>query len=62
MPAKPEDYEFGVKFWRAAEELFNSGEVKAHPTLVRDGLEGVPQGLNDLKEGKVSGKKLVYRV
>ncbi|KAJ4335719.1 hypothetical protein N0V95_008822 [Ascochyta clinopodiicola] len=62
VPAKPEDYEFGVKFWKAAEELFNSGKVKAHPTLVRDGLEGVPQGLNDLKDGKVSGKKLVYRV
>ncbi|KAJ4988281.1 TOXD protein [Stagonosporopsis vannaccii] len=62
LPAKPEDYEFGVKFWRAAEDLFNSGKVKAHPTLVRDGLEGVPQGLNDLKDGKVSGQKLVYRV
>ncbi|KAF2624513.1 zinc-binding oxidoreductase ToxD [Macroventuria anomochaeta] len=62
VPAKPEDYEFGVKFWKAAEELFNSGKIKAHPTLVRDGLEGVPQGLNDLKDGKVSGKKLVYRV
>jgi NADPH:quinone reductase-like Zn-dependent oxidoreductase len=62
VPAKPEDYEFGVKFWKAAEELFNSGKISAHPTLVREGLEGVPQGLNDLKEGKVSGKKLVYRV
>ncbi|KAJ4407924.1 hypothetical protein N0V91_003589 [Didymella pomorum] len=62
VPAKPEDYEFGVKFWKAAEELLNSGKVKTHPTLVRDGLEGVPQGLNDLKDGKVSGKKLVYRV
>ncbi|KAF9697960.1 hypothetical protein EKO04_004419 [Ascochyta lentis] len=62
VPAKPQDYEFGVKFWKAAEELFNSGKVKAHPTLVRDGLGGVPQGLNDLKENKVSGKKLVYRV
>ncbi|KAJ8117951.1 hypothetical protein OPT61_g969 [Boeremia exigua] len=62
LPAKPEDYEFGVRFWRVAEGLVNSGKIKAHPTLVRDGLEGVPQGLNDLKDGKVSGKKLVYRV
>lgn len=62
VPAKPEDYEFGVKFWRAAEELLNNGSIKAHPTLVRDGLEGVPRGLDDLKDGKVSGKKLVYRV
>jgi NADPH:quinone reductase-like Zn-dependent oxidoreductase len=62
VPAKPEDYEFGVKFWKAAEGLLNSGKIKTHPTLVKDGLEGVPQGLNDLKDGKVSGKKLVYRV
>lgn len=62
VPAKPEDYEFGVKFWKAATDLLNDGTVKTHPTLVRDGLEGVPQGLNDLKEGKVSGQKLVYRV
>jgi NADPH:quinone reductase-like Zn-dependent oxidoreductase len=62
VPANQEDYEFGVKFWKAAEELINSGKVKTHPTLVRDGLEGVPQGLNDLKDGKVSGQKLVYRV
>lgn len=62
FPAKPEDYEFGVKFWKAAEGLFNSGKIKAHPKLVRDGLDGVPQGLKDLKDGKVSGQKLVYRV
>ncbi|KAH7397371.1 chaperonin 10-like protein [Pyrenochaeta sp. MPI-SDFR-AT-0127] len=62
VPAKQADYEFGSKFWKAAEGLFNSGKIKAHPTEVRNGLEGIPQGLNDLKDGKVSGVKLVYRV
>lgn len=62
VPADPEHYEFGSKFWKATEELFNSGKIKAHPTLVKDGLEGIPQGLKDLKDGTVSGKKLVYRV
>lgn len=62
FPAKPEDYEFGSKFWKAAEELFNSGKIVAHPTEVRKGLEGVPQGLKDLEDGKVSGTKLVYTV
>ncbi|KAE8855098.1 hypothetical protein PTNB29_09349 [Pyrenophora teres f. teres] len=60
--ANQTDYEFGAKFWRQAEDLLNSGKIKTHPVEVRDGLAGVPQGLQDLKDGKVSGVKLVYRV
>ena len=60
-PASQTDWEFGVKFWRLSEELLNSGKIKAHPTEVRKGgLEAIPQGIEDLKEGKVSGVKLVY--
>ncbi|EUC27697.1 hypothetical protein COCCADRAFT_111014 [Bipolaris zeicola 26-R-13] len=62
LDAKPQDYEFGVKFWKRAQELIESGKIKPHPAEVRDGLAGVPQGLLDLKDGKVSGVKLVYRV
>lgn len=60
--ASQEDYEFGVKFWKSAEELINSGKIKTHPTEVRKGLQGVPQGLKDLEAGKVSGVKLVFTV
>jgi hypothetical protein len=42
--------------------LLNNGAIKAHPAEVRKGLEGVPQGLKDLKDGKVSGVKMVYTV
>ncbi|KAF2825388.1 oxidoreductase-like protein, partial [Ophiobolus disseminans] len=62
FPASQTDYEFGSKFWKVAEELINSGKIKTHPVEVRNGLEGVPQGLKDLKDGKVSGVKLVYKV
>ncbi|KAL6709860.1 hypothetical protein ACN47E_000645 [Coniothyrium glycines] len=62
IPASQEDYEFGANFWRVTEELFNSGKIKAHPTKVHHGLEGIPQGLDDLKDGKVSGVKLVYKI
>jgi NADPH:quinone reductase-like Zn-dependent oxidoreductase len=62
FPANQKDYEFGSRFWRVAEELINSGKIKTHPTEVRKGLENVPQGLQDLKDGKVSGVKLVYTV
>jgi NADPH-dependent curcumin reductase CurA len=63
FPASQEDFEFGVKFWRISEDLINSGKIKPHKTEVRPGgLEAIPQGLQDLKDGKVSGVKLVYKV
>ena len=46
-----------------ADPLIAEGKVKVHPPEVRgEGLKGVLSGLQDLKTGKVSGKKLVYRV
>ena len=62
FPASQEDFEFAVKFWRASADLINSGKIKPHPALVRKGLEGIPQGLDDLKNNRVSGKKLVYTI
>jgi hypothetical protein len=58
-----EDYEFACKFWQLSADLLNSGKLKAHPTEVREGgLAAIPQGLQDLKDLKVRGVKLVYRV
>jgi len=63
FPASKEDFDFGVKFWRLSADLVNSGKIKAHPTEVRSGgLDAIPQGLQDLKNNKVSGVKLVYKV
>lgn len=62
FPAKPEDFEFGVMFWNLSEKLFADGKVKVHRPEVREGLENVFGGLSDLKEGRVSGKKLVYKI
>ena len=63
FPANEADAEFGTRFWAISEELVNSGKIRAHPPQVREGgLEGIAQGLKDLKEGKVSGVKLVYKI
>lgn len=63
ISAKPEDYEFGVKFWALAQELLASGKIKPHPHRVwPGGLEGIPEGLKSLEEEKVSGYKIVYRI
>lgn len=43
-------------------ELVESYGVKGNPVEIRGGLEAVPQGFADMKAGKVSGKKFVYKV
>lgn len=63
--AKPEDFEFGKMFWELSEELLASGRIRVARTAVNQGgsgLDGVLKGLDDLKDGKVSGTKLVYKL
>lgn len=63
FPAKPEDKAYAEKFVSIAESLLAQGKVKVHPPKVgKDGLKGVLEGLQLLKEDKVSGEKLVYNV
>lgn len=63
VPAKPEDLAFAKEWLPQAEKFLASGQVKVHPPKVMPrGLKGVPDGLNALKDGKVSGEKLVYNV
>ncbi|KZM20376.1 uncharacterized protein EKO05_0006936 [Ascochyta rabiei] len=63
FPANLEDYEFARNFFGVFQQLLDEGKVQHHPVEVREGgLEGVPTGLEDLKEGRVSAKKLVYRI
>lgn len=63
FPPKPEDFEFGKKFWGLTEKLLADGSIKVHPLDVRQGgLDGISSGLADLREGRVSGKKLVYNI
>ncbi|KAE8371532.1 chaperonin 10-like protein [Aspergillus bertholletiae] len=63
FPAIPEDREFGEMFWKLSEPLIAEGKIKVHPPKVcADGLEGVLHGMQLLKEGRVSGQKLVYNV
>lgn len=63
FPAKPEDKAHAEKFVAIAESLLAQGKVKVHrPRVGKDGLKGVLEGLQLLKEDKVSGEKLVYNV
>ena len=60
---KKEDFEFGKMFWGLAEKLVANGKVTVHPVGARGGgLQGVLEGLQEMREGKVSAEKLVYKV
>lgn len=63
IPAKPEDFVFSSKFSSLAEKLLAAGTIKPHRKDLRTGgLDGIQQGLDDLRNGKVSGTKLVYQL
>ncbi len=63
FPKSQEDFDFAKKFFALTQKLIADGKLKTHPEKVGDkGLEGALQGMKDMKEGKVSGVKLVYRV
>ncbi|KAK3994450.1 zinc-binding dehydrogenase [Cladorrhinum sp. PSN332] len=62
-PAKVEDFEFGKMWWALAEGLIAEGKVR--PAVIKvgeGGLKGALEGMQLLRDSKVSGYKLVYRV
>jgi SAM-dependent methyltransferase len=57
------DYEFWLKFWRTCERLLQQKRFKPPPIFVNvgcRGFEGILYGIQYLKEGRVSGGKLIY--
>jgi NADPH:quinone reductase-like Zn-dependent oxidoreductase len=61
--AAPENLEFGKMFCEISTTLLAEGKIKAHkPTVNKlgEGLEGVLKGMQYMRDGKVSGEKLVY--
>jgi hypothetical protein len=65
ISAKPEDFEFGKMFWELSRELLKQGKVKVHKITLNKygkGLEGVIKGMDSMRNGAVSGEKLVFTV
>ncbi|PLB54713.1 putative zinc-binding oxidoreductase ToxD [Aspergillus steynii IBT 23096] len=63
FPEVPEDFKFAAWFWDIAQPLLAEGKIKPHtPKVCAGGLNGVIEGLKLMKEGKVSGEKLVYNI
>ncbi|PSN58726.1 NAD(P)-binding protein, partial [Corynespora cassiicola Philippines] len=62
-PASEDDYRFAVRFYKLSEKLLAEGKFKPHQQDIRKGpLEKVLDGVDELRQGKVSGKKIVYRI
>lgn len=60
-PARPEDRQFAEHFFPIAEKLIADGQLRPHPVELRTGgLEALVEGIDDLRKGKVRGRKLVY--
>ncbi|KAH8704778.1 putative zinc-binding oxidoreductase ToxD [Talaromyces proteolyticus] len=58
----PQNFPFAEKWGSLVGEFFGEKRLVPHPVEVRGGLEKIGEGLKDLEEGRVSAKKLVYRV
>jgi NADPH:quinone reductase-like Zn-dependent oxidoreductase len=60
--ANAADLEFAARFWKLAATLIGQDRIRLGPFvhLRQGGLHGVPEGLEELKSGRVSAGKLVY--
>ena len=62
-PVEPEDRAHMAAFLKKLPTLVKDGAVKPLPIkLWEGGLQGVPDGLQYMREGRVSAEKIVYRV
>jgi NADPH:quinone reductase-like Zn-dependent oxidoreductase len=61
--ASQDDFDFMVQFQSLSSKLLDQGKIKPHPHHMKSGgLESILQGLQELRERKVSGGKLVYQI
>ncbi|RYC65196.1 hypothetical protein CHU98_g1021 [Xylaria longipes] len=60
----PELRAFGKEWFLTAQHMLDRGEIRPHPIRVGEkvGLEGVLEGVEILRQGALSGEKLVYRI
>lgn len=63
FPRESEDFKFAKMFYEMTEKLVAERKLKTHPAVVKDrGLHGAVKGMEDMKAGKLSGEKWVYKV
>jgi len=58
----PEDREFSHDAWAKSADLIKTYNIRPNPIDHRGGLDSIAEGLEHMKSGKVSGKKLIYKI
>lgn len=62
-PASTEMGEFGVYWTAVLRKLLDNGLIRPHPIVVKQGgLPEVLRGIEDIREKRISGKKLVFQM
>lgn len=62
-PSRPQDRQFASAMFPIAERLIQDEQLKPHPAEIRDGgLEAITSGIEDLRNDKIKGRKLVYPI
>ncbi|KAL7420011.1 hypothetical protein Q5752_004975 [Cryptotrichosporon argae] len=56
------DRAFHVELCKHTPEYFAKHGLRAPPVKIRGGLEDIPAGFEEMKAGKVSGTRLVYKI
>lgn len=63
IPPDHSGFRYAKEFVSMANQLLAAGKIKVHPQQVcGGGLAGALEGLEMMRDGKVTGSKLVYRV
>ena len=63
VPASVEDRAHMAQFLKRTTELVRRGQIKSNPMKRFDGgFEGLNAGLQYMKDGRLSGEKIVYRL
>jgi len=62
MVAQPKDLVSGSNFYVIAEKLWAEGKWTPHPQRIEEGGLLGNDGLQQMRESRVSGEKLSYRV
>ena len=58
----PEQKGLGLRVWEMTLKYLEEGKIESPPFELRQGLEGALKGIDDLRKGLVSGKKIVSRL
>lgn len=61
-PANKDDHELASELFEKLPQWLEDGTIKPNDAKVLEGLEKVPEGFQEYRDGKISGYKIVYAI